>query len=70
METFRHRKIYLKEYNCFAEEIDVELKCKNPYGFFKILDIETLKRILQTAIEKENYELANLIKNFIENELY
>jgi hypothetical protein len=60
------RKVFIKELNCFGEEIDVTLTCSDNDAFLSVWDIETLERILKTQLEHENYEMAELVKKHIE----
>jgi hypothetical protein len=60
------RKIYIEEFDCFGDEIDVSVKCNNWDAFLKVWDIETLNRLLKTSVAQENYEMAELIKKHIE----
>lgn len=57
------RKVFLKEYNCFGEEHTINLHITPIELFLKLLTKEELLRLLETQIQEEKYELAELIND-------
>ncbi len=60
------RKVFLPEYNVWATEVDLNVKCNDWDYFLSCGTIEDLERLLDTQIRHENYEMAALVKKHIE----
>ena len=69
------KKIFLPELNEFGYQLDVNCKLVDNEGndvdpeiwdlFLKCWSIDTLKLLLETQIECENYEMATLINDIL-----
>ncbi len=60
------RRVFLPEYNTWATEVDIKVKCNNYDYFLSGCTSESLNLLLETQLEHENYEMAELIKKHIE----
>lgn len=62
------RVVFIPIMDGFGTEYDVTIQgdAKETENFLKVWDIDTLKRLLDTAIKEENYEIAEIIKKITE----
>lgn len=49
-----------------VKEVDVSLMTNDLDGFLSVWDIATLKKILTTQLENENYEMASVVQKHID----
>lgn len=62
------RRVFLKDENIFADAIDVTItmsedKCVK---FIQMIPKEYLPAVLETQVDFENYEMAKIVKDVIE----
>jgi len=57
------KRIYIKEFDIFGWEIDVEMSCSE--DILKAMDIEWLENLKETAFKKENYEVIDTLNKII-----
>ena len=68
----RGKPIYVKVMGEWVPATEVDLGCRiagDPEAWFHVWDIETLQTLLDSAIEKENYEQAGLINKVLQTKL-
>ena len=75
------KKIFLKDnpFGEFAYQVDIDVKLVDDEGkevsretykyFLRVWDVDTLQNLMNTAIERENYECAQLIKEVLDEKL-
>lgn len=60
------RTVYSKELGRIVKEVDVDCITNDIDGFLSVWDLDTLKRILATQLEQENYEVASVVQKHID----
>lgn len=61
------RRVYNKEFNAIVTEKSYTFDVTNIDAFIKLLDNDELKLLLDTQLEYEHYEAAEIIKKEIDN---
>jgi hypothetical protein len=57
------RQIYLKEYDCFGYETQIDVEVNQ--DFIEVLSDDQLNRLFESTIEHEEYEMSKLLHNEI-----